>query len=105
YDLQAERLSELDRLAEKSAEQLVAAITASKSQPLSKLLFALGIKDIGETVAKQIARHFGTMDGIAGASLDDVLAVHGIGDRIAQSLYDWFRDPKAQKLIERLRER
>ena len=83
---------------------LVAAIDASKAQPLSKLLFGLGIKDIGETVAKQIARHFGTMDAIAAASLDDVLAVHGIGDTIARSLVSWFSDEKARTLIERLRD-
>ena len=105
YELEATRLSGLDRLAEKSAEALVAAIDASKAQPLSKLLFGLGIKDIGETVAKQIARHFGTMDAIAAATLDDVLAVHGIGETIAESLVSWFADPKARKLIERLRER
>lgn len=104
YSLEAGRLSELERLAEKSAEALVAAIDASKAQPLSRLLFALGIKDIGETVAKQIAKHFGTMDAISTATVDDVLAVHGIGDTIAQSLVSWFSDPKARKLIERLRE-
>src|SRR6185312_12215189 len=65
----------------------------------------LGIKDIGETVAKQIAKHFGTMDAIANATLDQVLEVHGIGDTIAESLVNWFADPKAQKLIEKLRER
>jgi DNA ligase (NAD+) len=105
YDLKAERLAELDRLAEKSAEALVDAIDASKTQPLSRLLFGLGIKDIGETVARQIAKHFGTMDAIATATLDDVLSVHGIGDTIAESLVSWFADPKARKLIERLRER
>jgi DNA ligase (NAD+) len=105
YDLKAERLAELERLAEKSAEALVDAINASKTQPLSRLLFGLGIKDIGETVARQIAKHFGTMDAIANATLDDVLAVHGIGDTIAESLVSWFADPKARKLIERLRER
>jgi DNA ligase (NAD+) len=105
YDLKAERLAELERLAEKSAEALVDAINASKAQPLSRLLFGLGIKDIGETVARQIAKHFGTMDAIANATLDDVLAVHGIGDTIAESLVSWFADPKARKLIERLRER
>lgn len=104
YALRPEQLSALDRLAEKSAEALVAAIDASKAQPLSKLLFGLGIKDIGETVAKQIARHFGTMDAIAAASLDDVLAVHGIGDTIARSLVSWFSDEKARTLIERLRD-
>jgi DNA ligase (NAD+) len=104
YALEAGKLSELERLAEKSAEGLVAAIAASKAQPLSRLLFGLGIKDIGETVAKQIARHFGTMDAIASASLDDVLAVHGIGDTIAESLVSWFSDEKARALIERLRD-
>src|SRR5262249_56315596 len=111
YDLQADRLAELERLAEKSAEALVVAIEASKAQPLSKLLFALGVKDIGETVAKQIAKHFGTMDAIMEAagkaaesdSLDDVLVVHGIGETIAQSLVSWFADPKAPQFIARLR--
>jgi DNA ligase (NAD+) len=113
YALEADQLARLERLAEKSAEALVAAIEASKAQPLSKLLFGLGIKDIGETVAKQIAKHFGTMDAIMEAagkaaendSLDDVLVVHGIGETIAQSLVSWFADPKARKLIERLRAR
>lgn len=105
YDLRAEQLQELERLAEKSAEQLIAAIEASKQQPLSRLLFGLGIKDIGETVAKQIAKHFGTMDAIASATLDQVLEVHGIGATIAESLVSWFADRKAQKLIEKLRAR
>jgi DNA ligase (NAD+) len=104
YALTADQLAGLERLAEKSAEGLVAAIDASKAQPLSRLLFALGIKDIGETVAREIAKHFGTMDKIAAASLDDVLSVHGIGDTIAESLVSWFSDAKAQRLIERLRE-
>ena len=56
-------------------------------------------------MARQIAKHFGTLDAIAKATLDDVLAVHGIGDTIAESLVSWFADPKARKLIERLRER
>ena len=105
YDLTAPRLAELERLAEKSADALVGAIQASRVQPLSRLLFALGITDIGETVARQIARHFGTMDAIAAASIDDVLAVHGIGETIAESLVSWFSDAKARRLIERLRAR
>lgn len=105
YDLKASQLMALDRFAEKSAWQLVDAIQASKAQPLSRLLFALGIANIGEIAARQIARHFGTMDAIADASVDDVLAVHGIGDTLAESLVSWFSDKKAQKLIERLRER
>ncbi|HEY4217455.1 MAG TPA: NAD-dependent DNA ligase LigA [Gemmatimonadaceae bacterium] len=103
YDIEADTLVQLDRLAEKSAEQLVAAIAESKAQPLSRLLFALGIEHVGETVAKQISKHFGTMDAIANATVADVLAVHGIGETIAESLVSWFSDPKAQDLIERLR--
>jgi DNA ligase (NAD+) len=105
YDLKAEKLAGLDRLAEKSAEGLVAAVEASKAQPLSRLLFALGIANIGEIAAKQIAKHFCKMDAIADASVDDVLEVHGIGDTLAESLVSWFADKKARRLIERLRER
>jgi DNA ligase (NAD+) len=105
YDLRADRLAELERLAEKSAQQLVDAIQASKSQPLSRLIFALGIANIGEIAAKQIAKHFCTMDAILDASAEKVLEVHGIGDTIAESLVSWFGDAKARKLIERLRER
>jgi DNA ligase (NAD+) len=102
YDLTTSELVELERFAEKSAEQLVDAIAASKEQPLSKLLFALGIANIGEIAAKQIARHFGTMDGIAAANPEDVLAIHGIGDILAESLVSWFSDKKARKLVEKL---
>jgi DNA ligase (NAD+) len=103
YALTAAQLMTLDRFGEKSAEQLVEAIAASKAQPLSRLLFGLGIANIGEIAAKQIARHFGTMDAIMAATVDDVLAVHGIGEILAESLVSWFADPKAQKLIEKLR--
>jgi DNA ligase (NAD+) len=105
YDLTPERLAQLDRLAEKSAQQLVDAIAESKKQPLSRLLFALGIANIGETAAKTLARHFGTMDNIMNASEEDVLAIHGIGEILARSVVDWFADPKARRLIDRLRER
>ena len=105
YDLKVAQLVELERFAQKSAEQLVEAIEASKQQPLSRLLFALGIANIGEIAAKQIARHFGSMDAIAGATADDVLAIHGIGPILAESLVSWFSDTKAKKLIERLEKR
>lgn len=105
YDLDVERLVTLERFAERSAEQLVEALDASKQQPLSKLLFALGIANIGEIAAKQIARHFGTMDAIASATVDDVLAIHGVGEILAESLVSWFADDKAGNLIERLRAR
>src|SRR5437763_8322070 len=103
YDLTASQLTGLDRFAEKSAWQLIEAIQASKAQPLSRLLFGLGIANIGEIAAKQIARHFRTMDAIADATVDDVLAIHGIGDRLADSPVSCFAEKKARPLIEKLR--
>ena len=105
YDITVAQLVELERLAEKSAWSLVQAIEASKAQPLSRLLFALGIEHVGEIAAKEIARHFGTMDAIAAASRDDILAVHGIGETIADSIVRWFANPRARRLVDRLRER
>jgi len=105
YTLTVEQLVQLERYAEKSAQQLVDALEASKAQPLSRLIFALGIANIGEIAAKQIAKHFCTMDAILGASAEKVLEVHGIGDTIAESLVSWFEEKKARKLVERLRER
>jgi DNA ligase (NAD+) len=105
YTLTAEQLVQLERYAEKSATQLVEALEASKAQPLSRLIFALGIANIGEIAAKQIAKHFCSMDAILDASAEKVLEVHGIGDTIAESLVSWFGDAKARKLVERLRER
>jgi len=105
YDLRPAQIVELQRFADKSAESLVEAIQASKTQPLSRLLFALGIDHVGEIAAKQLARHFGTMDDLAKASVDDILAIHGMGDTIAQSVSDWFRNSGAKKLIDRLRKR
>ncbi|MEO6879086.1 MAG: NAD-dependent DNA ligase LigA, partial [Gemmatimonadaceae bacterium] len=105
YDIKPDTLVQLDRLARKSSEQLVAAIQESRAQPLSRLLFALGIEHVGETVAKQLAKQFGSMDAIAAASLETVTGVHGIGETIAESLVSWFSDPKARRLIERFRER
>jgi DNA ligase (NAD+) len=105
YDLKAGQIVQLERFADKSAEQLVAAIHASKAQQLSRLLFGLGIDSVGEIAAKQLARHFGTMDDIAGASEVDVLAIHGMGETIAKSVTEWFGNAAARRLIEKLRRR
>ncbi|HEY4131778.1 MAG TPA: helix-hairpin-helix domain-containing protein, partial [Gemmatimonadaceae bacterium] len=105
YVLTVDQLVSLDRFAEKSAEQLVEAIDASRAQPLSRLLFALGIANIGETAAKQIARHFGTLDAIGTATEEDVLAIRGIGEILARSLVSWFSDEKARSLVDKLTER
>jgi DNA ligase (NAD+) len=105
YDLKVGQLVKLDRFAEKSAEQLVRAIQASKSQPLARLLFGLGIDNVGEIAARQLARHFGHMDALAAASEDEVLAIHGMGGTIAKSVTEWFQNAAARRLIEKLRRR
>lgn len=105
YDLTVADLVQLERFAEKSAENLVQAIAASKAQPLSRLVFALGIDFVGEIAARLLARHFGTMDALAAASEAEILAVRGIGDVIARSVARWFADPQARALVERLRAR
>jgi DNA ligase (NAD+) len=105
YDLTVEQLTGLDRFAEKSADNLVQAIEASKGQPLSRLVFALGIDHVGEIAARLLAREFGTMDALAAASADDILAFRGMGEVIARSVAAWFADPAARALVDRLRER
>ncbi|MFL5577533.1 MAG: NAD-dependent DNA ligase LigA [Gemmatimonadaceae bacterium] len=105
YDLSAADLVQLERFAEKSAENLVQAIAASRAQPLSRLVFALGIDYVGEIAARLLARHFGTMDRLMNATEEQILAVRGIGEVIAHSAARWFADPQARELIERLRAR
>ncbi|HET6682041.1 MAG TPA: NAD-dependent DNA ligase LigA [Gemmatimonadaceae bacterium] len=104
YDLRADQLASLDRFAEKSASQLIDAIAASRAQPLSRLLFGLGIRHAGETVAEQLARHFGTLDALIAAPESDIVAVHGIGEAIAHATRQYLDDPSAIELIGRLRE-
>jgi DNA ligase (NAD+) len=105
YDLKVGQVVKLERFAEKSAEQLVDAIGASKSQPLSRVLFGLGIDGVGEIAARQLARHFGSMDELAKATEDDILAIHGMGATIAAAVTTWFADAAARRLIEKLRRR
>ncbi|MGH7677209.1 MAG: NAD-dependent DNA ligase LigA [Gemmatimonadaceae bacterium] len=105
FDLKVSQLVQLERFADKSAEQLVEAIAASKSQPLSRLLFGLGIDGVGEIAARQLAKHFGTMDDIANARADDILAIHGMGETLAESVTQWFANAGARRLIEKLRRR
>ena len=102
YDLTADKLTKLDRIASKSAEGLVDAITASKQQPLSRLLFGLGIRHVGQTAAQLLARQFGTMDALANAPEERIVALHGIGETIARAVVAYFRDPSAMALVEKL---
>src|SRR4051812_46853835 len=103
YDLTSDQLVKVERFAKKSADQLVDAIAASKQQPLSRLLFGLGIDHVGEIAARELARHFGSMDALAAASREEVSAVHGIGDVIAESVAAWFESKGGKRLISRLR--
>ena len=104
YELKEADISALERFAEKSAQSLVEAIAESKKQPLSRLLFGLGIRHVGSEAAALLARNFGTLDAIAKASAEEIEAVHGIGPTIAVSVYEYFHDDRMAKLIERLRE-
>jgi DNA ligase (NAD+) len=103
YDLTADRLVELDRFAEQSAGQLAAAIAASKARPLSILLFGLGIRHVGKTVAQLLARRFGTMDALMKADEAAINDVPGVGGAIAEAVVAFFGEPRNQQLIARLR--
>jgi len=103
YHLHPEQLMQLERFASRSAHQLIDAIAASKAQPLSRLLFGLGIRHVGEGAAELLARHFGDLDSMMAASESEIASVHGIGEIIARSVKAYFEDPSARALIERLR--
>jgi len=104
YALRADQLTQLERFAGKSAANLIEAIVASKAQPLSRLLFALGIRHVGATAAQLLARHFTSMDRLASASIDVVLAIRGIGQGIAEATVAFFADPSATALVRKLAE-
>lgn len=102
YALRVEQLLTLERFAELSAANLVSAIAQSKAQPLSRLLFALGIRHVGETAARLLARQFGTMERLQEATVDQVGAIHGIGDVIAQSIVDYLGSEAGRRLVAAL---
>ena len=102
YEVTPLELLQLEGFAEKSAQQLVDAIAESKEQPLSALLFALGLRHVGEQGAKLLARHFGTMRALASASAEEIAEVRGIGPIVAEAVAGFFSEPRNHKLIERL---
>ncbi len=102
YDLTTEQLTSLERFADKSADNLIDAITASKEQPLSRVLFGLGIRHVGQTAAQLLARHYGNMDALATATAEDILALRGIGETIAVAVVAYFHDPSAATLVTKL---
>jgi DNA ligase (NAD+) len=104
YRLTVPQLAGLDRLAEKSATNLVNAIAGSRTRGLARVLYALGIRFVGERAARLLAEHFGTIDRVAGATVEEISEIHGIGPRIAESVRLFFDQPANQKAVEHLRE-
>ena len=104
YSLKPEDISSAERMGEKSAANLMASIEKSKKAGLSRLLFALGIRNIGQKAADALAQNFGTMDAVMTASSEDISAIDGFGDVMAKSLIEYFSLPQSKKLIEKLKE-
>ncbi len=103
YSLDKTRLLVLDGWKEKSAERFLNSLRASLKVPFDKVLFALGIRYVGEATAKTLARHFGSIDALAAAGREDLLAVEDVGEVIADSILGFFADPKMREDVERLR--
>ncbi|PKP44547.1 MAG: DNA ligase (NAD(+)) LigA [Bacteroidetes bacterium HGW-Bacteroidetes-13] len=103
YTLKVEQILPLERMAQKSAENLVSGVENSKLIPFERVLFALGIRYVGETVAKKLAKHYQNIDALQQASFMDLVMVDEIGERIAQSVIDFFANQKNQQIIERLK--
>jgi DNA ligase (NAD+) len=103
YDLTAEQLMTLDRMGQRSAEKVVIAISNSKMQPWSRVLYGLGIRLIGTSNAQLLSEEFPTVDALAAATAEQISSVFGIGDEIARSVVQWFEIESNRALIERLR--
>jgi DNA ligase (NAD+) len=103
YELTVEQILPLDRMAQKSAENLINGVEKSKNIPFERVLYALGIRFVGETVAKKLAKHYKSIDALSQASLMDLVLVDEIGERIAQSVIDFFENQENRIIIERLK--
>ncbi|MGW9686552.1 NAD-dependent DNA ligase LigA [Flagellimonas sp. 2504JD1-5] len=103
YTLTKEQVMPLERMAEKSAENLVNGVAASKSIPFERVLFALGIRYVGETVAKKLAKAYKNIDALRATSQEALIAVDEIGERIAESVVQFFEDPTNVEIVERLK--
>ena len=102
YELTVDQIMSLDRFASKSASQLVAAIEDSKSRPLENLIHALGIVHVGSQSARVLARRFGSLQALAAAPVEEIAGVHGIGERIASAVRDFFASAKVRRIVQRL---
>lgn len=104
YKLKIEDIAALERLGDKSAQRIIDGLEASKTVPFERVLFSLGIRFVGETVAKILAKSFKNIDDLMAASLDQLTNTNEIGDRIAQSLIDWFAVPQNREMVDQLRQ-
>ena len=103
YELTKEEVLPLERMAEKSAENLINGIAASINVPFERVLFALGIRFVGETVAKKLAKTYKNIDALGAASVEDLMATYEIGERIAHSVVEFFQNPTNVEIIDRLK--
>jgi len=103
YKLGVTALAQLERMADKSAGNLVAAIDKSRRTTLARFLFGLGIRHVGETTAKDLARHFGSLDRLMDASVEQLLEVNDVGPTVAQSIRTFFEQPHNREVVEQLR--
>ena len=104
YTLRAEEVEKLDRMGKKSAENLIRAIDKSRSNDLSRLVYGLGIRQVGEKAAQTLSRHFGTLDALMAAGEEELTAIDDVGAVTARCIADYFRDPQARDLVRRLKE-
>lgn len=103
YDLKTEQIAGLERMAEKSATNLINQIEASKTRGLQRLLYGIDIRHVGERYAKILANHYRSIDKLAEASIEELDAIHEIGLAVAVSVFNFFRNPRNQELIDRLK--
>jgi len=103
YNLGLAKLAALDRMGDKSADNLVAGLAKSRATTLPRFLYALGIRHVGEATAKELARHFGSLDRVMDASSEDLLAVPDVGPVVAQSIRAFFDQPHNREVVEQLR--
>ena len=103
YTLKKEDLLSLEGFAEKKAENIINAIQQSKNQSLARFIIGLGIRGVGEVAANDLANHFGSLDKLMNATMEDLMKIEGIGPNIAQAIVDWFHTPRNRELLEKLR--
>ena len=103
YELEAQSVAMLERMGKKSAENLIAAIEKSKSAGMAKLLYALGIRQVGEAAAKLLARRFGDMDALKAATAEELTNINVVGATTAAYITEWFSNTQSEHLLSRLK--